>query len=167
VPKHRLFFLLLLLLPLAGSRPLSRHDFHTSVTQMQYNATGKTFEISVRLFTDDLEAALSRQSGQKIKLGGKDSHDALVEQYIRKHLAFTSPRKQLKPYQYVGKEPEAEATWVYLELPYNEPISGSLIRQDVLLDLFDDQVNLVNVSYQSERKTYLFKKNQTVHEISW
>lgn len=133
---------------------------------MQYNAAERNFEISIRMFTDDLEKALSREVGQPVRLSVKDNHDAKVEAYLRKNFTFVNPRKQPRPYRYIGKEAEGDATWIYIEIPYNEPLSGSVLRQQVLMDIFDDQVNVVNVQYQSERKTYLFKKDQPIHVIN-
>lgn len=133
---------------------------------MQYNPAERIFEVSIRMFTDDLEVALSRETTQKIRLAPNDAHDPLVERYIRKHFAMQNARKQPRPYQYVGKEPEGDATWVYIEIPFGEALAGSVIRQDVLMEVFDDQVNLINVTYQSQRKTLLFRKNESVQEIN-
>ena len=41
------------------------HAFHTSITEMRYNPKAKTFEISLRVFTDDLEKTLSINNQNK------------------------------------------------------------------------------------------------------
>ncbi|GAB3268351.1 hypothetical protein GCM10027347_37760 [Larkinella harenae] len=134
---------------------------------MQYNAKDKTFEVSLRIFTDDLEEALAKENNnQRVRLSDKDNNDPLVERYIRKHFGLITNR-QRKPFRYLGKEQEMDATWIYVEVPFGEPVQGSILHQSVLLDLFDDQVNLVNVSYLSERKTVLFRKNNTQQVLSW
>lgn len=134
---------------------------------MQYNPAEKTFEVSIRMFTDDLEKALSQENNLKVHLSPKDNYAPLVERYVRKHFALTNARRQAKAFQFVGKEQEGDATWIYLEIPFAEGPQGSSLRQDVLMELFDDQVNLVNVSYQSQKKTLVFKSAQSVHEINW
>lgn len=156
---------------LMGSRPLALHEFHASVTQMQYNAKEQTFEISVRIFTDDFEKALSAASGSKIVLnpsagGTPDKNDPLIETYIRTHFAYTSAQKQTKAIRYMGHETEADANWLYLEMPYAEPFKGGLLKQNVLMELFDDQVNMVNIQYQGQKKTFVFRKNQPVQDLS-
>ena len=50
---------LLLLLPLAGAAP-ARHAYHATITELRYNAARKQLELSVKVFTDDFEKALSR-----------------------------------------------------------------------------------------------------------
>ncbi len=143
----------------------SRHEFHASVTQMQYNPAERAFEISIRVFTDDLERGLSAASGTKISLE-KGKQDALMEKYVRSHFGYINAQKQPKPVRYVGYETEADAQWIYLEMPYSEPFSGGTMRQTILTELFDDQVNMVNIKYQNQKKTFVFRKNQTVQEVS-
>ncbi len=151
---------------LSGSRPLTLHDFHVSVTQMHYNAKERTFEISLRVFTDDLEKALSTEAKTLIRLGVADKNDPLLEKYIRSHFAYVNPQKQAKPFAYVGHEIEADAHWLYLEMPYEEPYRGGVMKQNVLMELFDDQVNMVNIQYQGQKKTFMFRKNQPVQDVS-
>ncbi|WP_317165842.1 DUF6702 family protein [Spirosoma arboris] len=156
----------LLLISLTASRPA--HDFHASVTQMQYNAKERTFEISIRIFTDDFEKGLSAASNTKINLDGPgDKNDPLIEKYIQAHFSYVNPQKQTKTIKYVGHEVEADANWLYLEMPYTEPFRGGLLKQNALMELFEDQVNMVNIQYQGQKKTFVFRKNQPIQDISF
>lgn len=138
------------------------HDFHTSITRMDFNAKEKSFEISIRVFTDDFEKALSKDNnGQKIAVLNNDKNDPLVEKYIRKHFALLNSQKQRKNYSYVGKEQEADATWIYIEIPMQEAITGFSVQNSIMHDLFEDQINLVNLNYQGQKKSYIFKKDES------
>lgn len=160
-----LFLLLVSFFCLSSSRPL--HEFHASVTQMQYNPKERVFEISIRMFTDDLGKALSVASKSKVSLDVKsDRNDALIEKYIQAHFSYVTPQKQQKPFTYVGNETEVDANWIYLEMPYAEPFRGGVLKQNVLMEEFDDQVNMVNVQYQGQKKTFVFRKSQPVQAIS-
>jgi hypothetical protein len=143
-----------------------RHDFHTSITRMDYNAKEKSFEVSLRVFTDDLESALSKENGgQKFVVVNNDKNDAFVEKYVRKRFGLLNAQKQKKAYTYVGKEQEADATWIYMEIPCREMPNGFAVQNEVLFELFDDQTNLLNLNYQAQRKSYIFKGEQKVHEL--
>lgn len=144
----------------------SLHEFHASVTQMQYNAKEQVFEISIRVFTDDLERGLSAASGTKVNLANGTRHDALIEKYVRAHFTYANAQKQPKVVQYIGYETEADAQWIYLEMPYSGPFTGGTMRQNILTELFDDQVNMVNINYQNQKKTFVFRKNQAIQEVS-
>ncbi len=153
------------LILLTASRPT--HDFHASVTQMQYNPKERSFEISIRIFTDDFEKALSEASHSRVNLETNPKADELIEKYILSHISYVNPQKQTRPLKYVGHEVEADANWIYLEMPYAEPFRGGLLKQNVLMELFDDQVNMVNIQYQGQKKTFVFRKNQPVQDVSF
>ncbi|UTA67640.1 MULTISPECIES: DUF6702 family protein [Emticicia] len=134
------------------------HAFHTSLTEIQYNAREKSLEVTIRMFTDDLESALTKlNNGQKVMIGGKnDNSDALLSKYVQQHFAIISPQKQKKAMQYLGKEPEGDATWVYIEIPEGQTLKDHTIYNDLMQELFDDQTNLINLFYGSNKKTFLF-----------
>lgn len=155
----------LLLCVSTASRPA--HDFHASVTQMQYNPKERAFEVSIRMFTDDLEKALATASGGPAHLAPNDKNDPLLERYVRQHFAFVNAQKQPVAFDYVGHEIEADANWVYLQLPHADAFAGGQLKQNVLMELFDDQVNLVNIQYQGQKKTFVFRKNQPVQQVSF
>ncbi|MFN4146946.1 MAG: DUF6702 family protein [Runella sp.] len=140
------------------------HDFHTSITRIDFNAKERSFEVSIRVFTDDLENALSKENGgKKFVIANNDKNDTYVEKYIEKRFAFLSPQKQKKAMSYIGKEQEADATWIYVEVPFGESIAGFSIQNDIMFELFDDQVNLVNINYNGTRRSYIFKAKEPVH----
>ena len=142
------------------------HDFHTSLTEMRYNAKAKNFEISLRVFTDDLEKVLSATNqNRKFTLENNDKNDPLVEAYIRKHFVVVNPKNQKLNINYIGREKEGEATWIYLELPVNESINSSKIQNDVLIDMFDDQTNILNIFIQNQKKSYLYNVKNKVFVV--
>ncbi len=146
---------------------LFTHDFHTSLTEMHYNAKGRAFEISIRVFTDDLETALSRaNNGQKIRVD-TPAANSIIERYIRSHFSFIAADKQRRPFTYVGHETEGDAQWIYLEMPFSGSFSGGLLQQSVLTEVFADQTNLVNLRIGSQKKTFVFRQSQPVQALSF
>ena len=168
VPGKKIFFLFCILLLGGGvlTSARSEHAYHVSVTRMRYEATQKTLEISVRAFTDDLEKGLSLANGNRhFVLRDDDQNNPYVERYLRQHFALAGPDRKIRPFQYLGKEQEADATWLYLEVPFSGNPEGWVLRHDFLMEAFDDQVNMVNVKWGDDRKTYLFKKSQSVQAL--
>ncbi|GAB3756567.1 hypothetical protein GCM10028817_26830 [Spirosoma pomorum] len=133
---------------------------------MQYNPQEKAFEISIRIFTDDLEKTLAKEVGKPVDLSVKAKNDPLLEKYIRAHFTYLNPQRQAKPFTYVGHEVEDDANWLYLEMPYDEAFQGGVMRQNILMEVFDDQVNMVNIQYKGQKKTFVFRKNQPIQAIS-
>jgi hypothetical protein len=152
--------------PSPSSLSLKTHAFHTSIAEMRYNPREKAFEISLRIFTDDLEKTLSiNNQNKKFVIENADKNDLFIDQYVHKHFIITTPKNKKLVYQYVGKEKEGDATWIYLEMPVNEPIKGSKIQNDVLIDTFADQTNIVNIFINNEKKSYLFTEKNRIFVV--
>ena len=85
------------LLLLALMSTAFKHDFHTSLTEINFNPKTKSLELSLRVFTDDLESTLtSFNNGKRIRIEEPESVvNPLIEQYIRKNLALISPTKEV------------------------------------------------------------------------
>lgn len=129
---------------------------------MQYDKPGKSFQISIRAFTDDLEKGISEDNNKRIfQIKDNDQNNPFVERYVRKHFTLTSAQKKAEV-QYLGKEQEADATWIYLEIPFTGDPEGWKLQNSILMDVFDDQVNMTNLKFPSGPKTLMFKKGQTV-----
>jgi hypothetical protein len=141
------------------------HDYHVSVTQMQYNTAQKIFEISIKVFTDDLERGISQTNGsRRFAIRTNDHNDPYVESYVLKHFILSTPQKKAG-IKYLGKEQEADATWIYLEIPFEGLVAGWRLQNSILMDIFDDQVNMFNIKYGSEAKTLLYKKGKSSHML--
>ena len=145
----------------------SFHDYHTSLTEITYNPKNKSLEVSMRLFTDDLELALTKLNGGKIITLESQAQvvEPLLELYIKKNFAIVSANKEVKKINYYGKDKESEATWVYIEILDCAQIKDFKLFNSLLVDLFSDQNNLVNIIYPSEKKTLVFDNKTRM--ISW
>ena len=143
-----------------------KHDYHVSVTQMQYNSALKAFEVSIRIFTDDFEKGLSAENGnRRLTVKNNDGNDPIVERYIRKNFLLADNQKKVLAIRYVGKEQEEDATWIYLEIPFQGLLEGYKLHNSILMETFEDQVNMTNLKFSSQKKTFLFKKGQVVHSL--
>lgn len=137
----------------------TKHEFHTSITQLEYNQSQKIYEVSIRLFTDDFEKTLGRLAKiPKLKLTDNDPYDELVSNYLQKHLLISNAAKQAYKLKYIGKENEDIATWVYFELAPEALKAGNQISQTALMEEFSDQINIVNILNQGQKKSFIFDK---------
>lgn len=132
---------------------------------MQLDKAAKSFEISIRIFTDDLEKGISEDNNKRVfSIKNNDQNNPFVERYIRKHFTLTSVQKKAEV-QYLGKEEEADATWIYLEIPFSDNPEGWKLQNSILMEVFDDQVNMTNLKLPSGPKTFLYKKGQAVQTL--
>lgn len=155
------FFIFFLLVsdPIFASQS---HPFHTSVTEIVFNEKDQLWEVSIRLFQDDLEVGLSAFQGKKFQFQAGVDTDELLVKYIKSHVGFQVNRKLQTPYRYIGFEPQKDVIWIYLEIPTNQQLNGVFFQNSLLVDVFPDQTNLVHLARLDKKKSYLFKKDMNI-----
>ena len=95
------------------------HKFYVSISEVNHNKETAAVEISMKIFTDDLEAALEEMTTQKLWIGDPERElaatDSLLAIYFDKKLTI-SINEEEKEAIFIGKELEADVTWCYLEI---------------------------------------------------
>jgi len=83
-------------------RVASAHKFHESLTQLEYNRQTRSVEISIRLFADDLEAALSKRNGKSVRLDKTQDMESLTLDYLRHTFELKNGEGEAKQLAWVG-----------------------------------------------------------------
>ena len=142
------------------------HDFHTSIAEIEYNSKSRAFEVSLRVFIDDFEKALGALSGQKEVLDETDDHHDLIMKYLQQKFYIVNRRGKKKAMNFIGKEFKVDAMWLYIEIPYRESLRKAKFNNSILMEHFDDQVNIVNLKYKGKKESFLFRRNNPVESIT-
>jgi hypothetical protein len=133
-----------------------RHPLHLSSMDLNYNSRGGTIEITCRLFTDDLENALSKAYKVSTDLSSPARHkamDELLKKYMTLHLQLKANGKRLN-LNYLGFEKDKEAVLVFIESSPVKSLKKVEIKNSLLYDLFEDQTNIMHMHYNGKRKSY-------------
>ncbi|WP_316802175.1 DUF6702 family protein [Pedobacter nototheniae] len=149
------FVTLFLLFLLSTLTKEYKHPLHVSTTEVNFNAKDKTLEVSCRIFTDDFESILSKLYKQKTDLSKpamKIAMDDLVKKYLTTHLQIKVNGK-IVALSYVGFEIDHEATNIYLEIEKIAAVKSVEVNNTILYDLFDDQMSIVHVVKNGNRKS--------------
>ena len=143
-----------------------RHDFHTSLTEINVNEKTNSLEISMRVFTDDLENALAVHHKKPLQSLEKiDSVDKKINSYLRNYFQIRTGGKML-PFKLIGYENETDVTWIYMEILSAAKISSLEVKNIVMTEIFDDQSNILNFFNGNDKKTLLFTKGDNFKELS-
>jgi hypothetical protein len=132
------------------------HKFYTSLARVEYNAGEKSVEITLRVFADDLELALTRRAGGRVRLDRTKDAGRLVLAYLRDTFEIRNRDGETKVLKWVGMELRAGLAWLYVEAEMPEGLSGARLRDHVLFELFAEQVNTVSVRYPGARGDLVF-----------
>ena len=147
-----------LLLTVACEVPAAAaHTFHTSLMHIEYDEQEQLIEISIQVFTNDLEYILSRRSGKKVRLDRTPDAGQLTLTYLNEAVNLKNGDGRVKILSWVGMEPEADAVWLYVETKMPDGLEGIEIRNRLLFELVRDQVNRVHIKYGERKDDLVFK----------
>ena len=125
-----------------------------SNTDINYNSTSKSLEITCRIFTDNLEDALEKSSKKSVNIlqpKNKEEVNQLISNYIIKHFQLSANGK-LKSLQFIGYEQNEDAIWVYFESIESDFPKKIEITNSLLYDYFPQQINMIHYSVNGEKK---------------
>ncbi len=147
--------------PGAARAHVVRHMHDVHVSHMRVVVEGRAVVAQVRLFHDDLEAAVRRHAGQPALLLSTPAGDSAFARYFRETVGVAADGTRLVP-RLVQARDERDAGGVpmrvYLvELTAPRPVRRLALRDALLFEHFGDQQNLVTVlRMPGERRTSLF-----------
>lgn len=146
----------------------AKHPYHVGAVEINYNSKSKTFEVTGRFFMDDLENGLGKKYGGSFHFNDEKYKARLneaLQKYCQEYFKLKSDNKFLKV-NFIGYEEDHESVTVFLE---SEP-AGTPKKVEAavsfLYNLFDDQINIIHIIVNGDRKSeklaypsrYLYKQ---------
>ena len=137
------------------------HPFHISICEIEHDKASKSLQITSRLFQDDFEAALMRQGNSDAFFQKTPPEEAnkILNDFFTEHLQVSVDSKPLD-HKLLGFEIEENVVWCYLEIEQVKSLKEISVKYSVLVDTFDDQINLAHIRYQGAVKSLKFQRNQ-------
>ncbi len=152
-------FLLSIFLLLSFS---NAHKFYVSVTNVVYSETSSSFQITSRIFIDDLENVLEERYGVSTALATPNeakTADFYIEKYFRAKFALEL-NGETTPFVYLGKKYDNDVIILYIELEDVDldKVNTLAIQNEILTDLFDEQQNIVHVKWKGNKRSFVLLK---------
>jgi len=163
LPDRKSISLVFVLLTLLICGSWLMHKFYVSLTEIRYNAQTESFEVSMRIFPDDLDRALLVRTGIHTQLASELEHkeaDSLLMVYLLEDFTMVVNGEELT-LNYLGKEPESDAIWCYLESSKISIPESITVRNAILTEFFPDQVNIIQVYQGNWNKGLLLNHNES------
>ncbi|MEO0400044.1 MAG: DUF6702 family protein [Pseudomonadota bacterium] len=141
-----------------SSPPVRAHVGAYVLTTIVWNADSGTLEVVHRIHTHHAQDAASLQLG-----GGPATFDdlkslAALGLYTETRFAIAALNEEPIPLEFIGAEPQGDYILVYQEAAYADEPAGLRVKNDLLADVFRNQVNQVNVSLKGQALTLTFGK---------
>jgi hypothetical protein len=147
----------------------SIHPFHVSVCEMYYNTEKERLEIIHKIFWDDLEDGLSTMSGKPEDVANPSDSvylQKLIAKYLdnRFSLEVDGNKADL---QFLGAELEEDAFWCYQEVSDLIAFQKIRVRNQILMEVFDDQMNLIHVEHRDKTLSLRLTRRTFEDELVW
>lgn len=143
------------------------HPFHVSVTEIEHKQETKSLEVSSRIFLDDLEEGITTQTDQIFDIVTPDDvaqRDRLVQEYVENRIKVWVNGKE-KDMVYIGHEIDVDVMWCYIEIMGIKKMTKIEVENSVLLDTFDDQTNLVHITYKDKTRSLKLEPRLAKQEL--
>lgn len=132
-----------------------KHPYHVGSVEINYNVKSATFEMTGRFFLDDLENALAKKYGKPFHFNDakyKDQLNEALKNYVADYFKLKTNGQFLKV-NYIGYEEDSESVDVYFESEKVSKPQKVEAAVSFLYNLFDDQINLVHIIVNGNRKS--------------
>lgn len=134
------------------------HDIHVSTSELNYNTRTRSLELSISLFLDDMDNALTQANGINPKLftAHEDVQaDDYIADYLSKHIKVVVDG-QARELIYLGREQSKDLAAVWCHIEVENVASGSIVEvtNTAFTEIFDDQSQIMEVSKDHRQIDY-------------
>ncbi|MGQ3678330.1 DUF6702 family protein [Tenacibaculum discolor] len=145
--------ILLLVLPLLLSFTL--HKYYVALTEIEYREDTQSVQMIMNVFMDDIELAINKDYNTNLQIATKNELPSINEyfyKYLKAHFKININDDE-KAYKFIGKEYDGDIVYFYLEIENVSLPRTIKVENDILVDYFPDQQNLVKATVKKERKS--------------
>ena len=118
------------------------HQFFISTTDIQFKSEEKRAEITIQVFTHDLNLLLENANYKTIDLGTKKENDG-IDIFLVNYLSDNFVLQDYR-WKYIGKKVGTEYTLFFLEIEDFSLSPKIAILNSLFMDLYNKQRNIVN-----------------------
>ena len=141
----------------ASARVADAHPLHTTLVQLTYDGRTHVLEASIRVFAGDFAAAVAKRAGAKTPSDDRVANAAAFD-YIAKTLRFVDASGRAVPLVWCGSRRAGDVLWLCVRAPTATPPNMLKLSDQMLCELFDDQVNIVQTALGDRHASMLFTK---------
>lgn len=145
------------------------HKFYMAIYQINYAPEKKMLQITARIFVDDLNKALEKKHSKKFFLGtNKETPESieLLKKYLTENFSL-KVNGQSKTANFLSKEMDGDVLVCYLSIKDISKINTIEIYNSILIDCFESQQNIVNVTAFNVKKSFLFTETSTKEVLKY
>jgi len=146
-----------------------KHPIHVSMTNIEYNSTNNSYNIIIKVFTDDFEKNiynLYKVNLNTNKENEYNNYNKIVSNYVNKYFIIKFDNKRHK-LNFVSKKSNFEATWLSFKLSdVEKTVKNTEIINNIMNQFYRDQTNLLIFTKEELQKAYNMNYSDTLVKFS-
>ena len=138
------------------------HPLHTTFVEVAYSAKGEAV-LTIKVFSDDFMRRVTR--GAQVKPSDELALQKLTAAYLARTLLLNGVSGEAVPLSFCGWRRSADLVFICMKGPLKRGLAGLRIRDTILSEVFDDQVNVLQADVGGSRRSILFMNGSGVKEL--
>jgi hypothetical protein len=140
-----------------AARNAQAHPLHTTLVQLAYDERAHTLEGTIRVFAGDFAAAVAKHGGVKPPDDDRVS-DGAAFAYVSSTFRFTDAGGHPLALQWCGSRRAGDLLWICVRVTGNTAPTALRLSDQMLCEIFDDQINIVQSVAGAKHTSMLFTK---------
>ncbi|QSS97556.1 DUF6702 family protein [Psychroflexus sp. ALD_RP9] len=139
----------------------SKHEYYLSVTDVDYIEDQNSIQIISRVFVDDFENVLKKRYQKPFVLieGNEiEETEIYIERYINQKFSVEVDG-EIKQLNYLGFKYKDDMVFLFIEINQIKPFSRITIKDEILIDLFKTQKNLIHFTAKNFKQSFILEKD--------
>lgn len=141
---------------LAGAARPAAHPLHTTLTELTHAPDGAV-QVNMRVFADDYARAVATARGA--------TPNERERVYVGRSFLLRERNGRAVRFTWCGTRYEGEVVWVCIRGAAPSGLRGGRVRNAMLFDLYQDQVNVVRAKYAGRTRSLLFTPGDGVRPL--
>ncbi len=141
------------------------HEYFVSTTQVEYISEKNSIQITIRIFTDDIEEVIAKGSNLVLDPDSDSIQiNKKINQYIIEKFKILVNDKPVVQ-DFIGKEYKNDLVQAYFEIKLVEKIKKISFENNILLEHLPGQQNIIYFKKNEFKKSFLLDMNNTKANI--
>ncbi|MDT0604959.1 DUF6702 family protein [Thalassotalea castellviae] len=138
----------------------SAHKYFFGLTEISVNPKNQTIEIIHQFTAHDLENAIAEQKQEHFS-PEHPKYDLYIKEYFDNHFQLDFHQKKIE-LNWVGLELMKGKVIIYQEAQFKNKLAGLVVKNDLLVDTYTKQVNIVNYQDSGLKGSFTFTESNNV-----
>lgn len=152
-----------------NDRKQPNHAIYIAIVELHHEENSDEALLQVKVFTDDLEAALTNKYGQQVVVEKNivtSATELKIQGYFKDHLKI-SVNNQLLSGNFSKITRETDAHWLYFHVKCPKKWLRLEMKADFFMELFPTQSNIFQVQTGENKRYYRFTNKENAKSFTF